>query len=205
MKTETQEVLEQVLSEDFQRAQRGNMSDREAAEREAAYQRGRALGAQAGHLRVLLYLPGEELWRTPEGKEEGENAVYFRGGFREAYRSAANPVDLEVEDGEACYAIPADKRRVNMVVRVKDNKLTFQLRGGITNEHWAPYHAARSAEYGAPRACGCNCCGSCATTVERALANMGHDTTCGACMAKAFTGTDGGYKHTCRLTVEAST
>lgn len=228
MKTETQEVLEQVLSEEEKRA---NMSDREAAERDAADKRGRAAGAEAGRLRVLLYLPGEELWRSPEAKEEGENAVYYRGGWREAYRSAANPVDLEVEDGEACYSIPAAERRVGMVVRVKANRLTFVLSGGITNEHWAPYHAAQSARYGygaicgvkradgAPctlgaghadhsyagsrfqaepsaSGCGCNCCSGCSNVLQ-VLANMGHDTTCGACMSQAFTGSDGGHAHSC--------
>jgi len=31
-----------------------------------------------------------------------------------------------------------------------------------------------------------------------ALANLGHDVTCGACMCRAFTGADAGYVHTCK-------
>lgn len=34
-------------------------------------------------------------------------------------------------------------------------------------------------------------------TVLTALSNMGHDTSCGACMSKAFTGSDGGHEHSC--------
>lgn len=36
--------------------------------------------------------------------------------------------------------------------------------------------------------------------VLKALRNMGHDTTCGACMSLAFTGTTTG-NHTCRINV----
>lgn len=46
-------------------------------------------------------------------------------------------------------------------------------------------------------ACGCNCCQSCSTTVLQVLINMGHDPSCGACMSRAFTGSDGGYAHSC--------
>jgi len=32
------------------------------------------------------------------------------------------------------------------------------------------------------------------------LSNMGHDTSCGACMSRAFSGSDAGYTHDCKST-----
>lgn len=66
-----------------------NPADAREAERHAAARRGRSAGFAVGRVRFGWYVTGEELWRCPEGREEGENAVYWRGGYRDAYRAAA--------------------------------------------------------------------------------------------------------------------
>lgn len=79
---------------------------------------------------------------------------------------------------------------------------TLEPHAGVLHSYaGAPFAAGRETA----TACGCNCCATCGTDVLQILKNMGHDVTCGACMCRAFTGSDGGHEHTCTTWIPITT
>ena len=96
-------------------------------------------------------------------------------------------------DVAAAFAQPVDLGASRLCGVKRADGAPCTLGAGHADHSYAGsrFQAAPSAS-----GCGCNCCSGCSNVLQ-VLANMGHDTTCGACMSQAFTGSDGGHAHSC--------